>query len=64
MWATFGNHDGYSSDSQWQTGPYFAAFSPPVLGESGGVPSGHPSYYSFTHGNVHFVVLNSYDVSR
>ena len=28
------------------------------------MPSGTKAYYSFTHSTVHFIVLNSYDVSR
>ena len=36
----------------------------PQHGEAGGIPSNTKAYYSFTHGNIHFIVLNSYDVNR
>ena len=60
----FGNHDGLSAQSATQTGPYYTVFSPPSAGQLGGVPSGTKAYYSFDHGNIHFVILNSYDVPR
>jgi hypothetical protein len=64
LWPTLGNHDGHSASSASQTGPYYQVFSMPRSGESGGVASGTEAYYSFDYGNVHFVCLNSYDVSR
>ncbi len=64
VWSTLGNHDGYSASSAAQTGPYYDIFSLPGAGEGGGVPSGTEAYYSFDWGNIHFVSLNSYDVSR
>lgn len=64
VWSTLGNHDGYSASSAAQTGPYYDIFSLPGAGEGGGVPSGTEAYYSFDWGNIHFVCLNSYDVSR
>lgn len=39
--------------------PYLDIFSLPSKGESGGVPSGTEQYYSFDHGNVHVVSLDS-----
>ena len=36
----------------------------PQKGEAGGVPSNTKAYYSFTYGNIHFIVLNSFDVDR
>ncbi len=51
-WPTQGNHD-YSAHA------YYPVFSLPTSGESGGLPSGTEHYYSFDHGNVHFIVLNS-----
>ena len=59
-----GNHEGYTSDSASQSGPYYDAYVLPTKGEAGGVPSGTEAYYSFDHGNVHFVVLDSYESSR
>jgi hypothetical protein len=59
LWPTIGNHDAMSLDMVAGTGPYFDAFSLPAAGEAGGVPSGTEAYYSFDHGAVHFVVLDS-----
>jgi hypothetical protein len=64
LWPTFGNHEGYTASSELQTGPYYEVFSLPRDGEAGGVASGTEAYYSFDYGNIHFVCLNSYDVSR
>ncbi|MCA9489439.1 MAG: PKD domain-containing protein [Myxococcales bacterium] len=64
LWAALGNHDGYSAFSDTQTGPYFDLFSWPAAGESGGVPSGTEAYWSFDHGNVHVVDLDSYHSDR
>ncbi len=63
-WPTMGNHEGLSSDSGTQTGPYYEAYVLPTRGEAGGLPSGTEAYYSFDHGNVHFVVLDSHDSPR
>jgi acid phosphatase type 7 len=64
LWPTLGNHDGHSADSSAQTGPYYNVFTLPKNAEAGGVASGTEAYYSFNYGNIHFVCLNSYDVSR
>ncbi len=61
-----GNHDyhdvdftaAYAQDNH--TTPYYQVFSMPVDGESGGVPSGTKSFYSFDIGNIHFLSLDSY----
>ncbi|MEZ4781447.1 MAG: metallophosphoesterase [Flavobacteriaceae bacterium] len=63
-WSTLGNHDGYSADSNSQTGPYYDIFTFPTLGESGGMASGTEAYYSFDYGNIHFIVLDSYETDR
>lgn len=63
-WSTFGNHDGYSADSGSQTGPYYNIFTLPTNGESGGMESGTEAYYSFDYGNIHFIVLDSYESNR
>lgn len=63
-WPTLGNHEGISSRSSTQTGPYYEAYSLPADASAGGVPSGTEAYYSFDYANAHFVVLNSQDVSR
>ena len=58
LWPTMGNHDGYTP------AVYYDIFSLPKNGEAGGIPSGTESYYSFDHGNVHFVCLNSEEYSH
>ena len=63
-WSCLGNHDGISADSDSQTGPYYDIFSFPTAGESGGIASGTEAYYSFDYGNVHFIILDSYETDR
>ncbi|MCH7534787.1 MAG: metallophosphoesterase, partial [Bacteroidetes bacterium] len=62
-WSCIGNHDAYSANSNLQTGPYYDIFTFPTAGEAGGVPSGTEAYYSFDHGNIHFIVLESNSMS-
>jgi hypothetical protein len=64
LWPTLGNHDGGSADSGTQTGPYYDIFTLPKGGEAGGLASGTEAYYSFDYGNIHFIVLDSFDSSR
>jgi len=64
LWPTLGNHDGYSADSGTQTGPYYDIFTLPRNAEAGGLASFTEAYYSFDYGNIHFVVLDSYDSDR
>ncbi|HQQ62920.1 MAG TPA: metallophosphoesterase [Pseudomonadales bacterium] len=64
VWPTLGNHDGYSVNTPAQTGPYYDIFSLPKNAEAGGVASGTEAYYSYNYGNIHFVVLDSFDVDR
>ncbi|WP_133717483.1 DNRLRE domain-containing protein [Methylocaldum gracile] len=63
-WPTLGNHDGHTADSATESGPYYDIFSLPRNGEAGGVASGTEAYYSFDYGNIHFIVLDSYESSR
>ncbi|WP_411846007.1 metallophosphoesterase family protein [Roseibacillus persicicus] len=63
-WAALGNHEGKSSNGRKGVGPFFDAYVNPTQGESGGIPSGNESYYSFDYGTAHFICLNSYDVDR
>ncbi len=63
-WSTLGNHDGHSANSSTQTGVYYDIFTFPKSAEAGGTASGTESYYSFDYGNIHVIVLNSYDESR
>jgi len=44
--------------------PYLDIFSFPTAGEVGGVPSGTEQYYSFNHGPVHVVSLDSQLTAR
>ncbi len=64
LWPTLGNHDGSSANSGTQSGPYYNIFSLPKSGEAGGMPSGTEAYYSFDYGNIHFVVMDSFDSDR
>lgn len=64
LWPALGNHDGLSADSATQSGPYFDIFTLPRRGEAGGAPSGTEAYYSFDHGDIHFISLDSYETSR
>jgi len=63
-WSTMGNHDGRSASAANQTGPYYDIFTFPTNGESGGLASGTEAYYSFDYGNIHFIVLDSYESDR
>lgn len=58
LWPAIGNHDAgcYSDSSKF---PYLDIFHLPTQGEAGGVASGTEKYYSFDHGNIHFVCLDS-----
>jgi MYXO-CTERM domain-containing protein len=64
VWPAMGNHEGASSDSQTQIGPYYTAYVVPKAAEAGGLASGTEAYYSFDYGNVHFIVLDSHDTPR
>lgn len=60
-----GNHDygntGFASGITLTTdAPYFSIFTTPQNGESGGIPSLSPKYYSYNYSNIHFVSLDSY----
>lgn len=63
-WAAMGNHEGHSSDGKRGIGPFFDAYVCPTKGEAGGLASGTESYYSFDHGDIHFIALNSHDLDR
>jgi len=65
MWPAPGNHDyGSGADATTNTGPYYELFALPRNGQAGGVPSNTEAYYSFDLGNIHFIALDSYGVSR
>ncbi len=64
VWPAMGNHEGHSSDSDTQDGPYYDGYVLPTAAESGGVASGTEAYYSFDYANAHFVILDSHDSPR
>ncbi len=64
VWPTLGNHDGRTASSSMHAGPYYDIFTLPTLGEVGGLASGTEAYYSFDHGNVHVICLDSQDSDR
>jgi len=64
VWPTLGNHEGTSSNSSTQTGPYYDAYVLPSDGRAGGLTSGTEAYYAFDWGPVHFVVLDSHESPR
>jgi hypothetical protein len=55
MWSCIGNHESYTSGGA----PYVDIHSFPTAAECGGVASGSERYYSYDHGNIHFVCLDS-----
>ncbi len=64
LWPTLGNHDGHTAFSATQSGPYYDIFTLPHNAQAGGVASGTEAYYSFDHGSVHFVCLDSEGTDR
>ncbi len=64
LWPTLGNHDAHSASSATQSGPYYDIFTLPRNAEAGGVASGTEAYYSFDHGPIHFVCLDSEGTDR
>jgi len=63
-WATMGNHEGGTSKGSTGIGPYYDAYVCPKFGEAGGLASGLEAYYSWDFGRVHFICLDSHDLSR
>jgi len=64
VWPTLGNHDAGSANSATQSGIYYDIFTLPTQGQAGGVMSGTEAYYSFNHGNVHLICLDSASSDR
>jgi hypothetical protein len=59
-WPTMGNHEtGFGSEALTDNYDYYRIFTLPTNGQAGGVASGTEHYYSFDHGNIHFVCLDS-----
>lgn len=64
VWPAPGNHD-YNNNIPFSPSPaYYNIFTLPTAAEAGGVASGTEKYYSYNYGNVHFIVLDSYDEGR
>ena len=63
-WPAMGNHEGHTSKGVTGIGPYYDAYVLPKRGEAGGLASGTEAYYSFDHGNIHFICLDSHDLDR
>jgi hypothetical protein len=65
LWPAPGNHDyGSTANATNNTGPYYDLFALPTSAQAGGIPSNTEAYYSFDLGNIHFISLDSYGVSR
>lgn len=59
VWPTLGNHDAAHTRETDARYPYFQMMTLPQRGEAGGLPSGSEYYYSFDHGPIHFICLDS-----
>ncbi len=55
LWSCLGNHETVTGNGA----PYLDLHTFPTAGECGGVPSGTERYYSFDHGNIHFISVDS-----
>ena len=64
FWSCLGNHETAQSTARWDNYPFFDIYTLPTAGECGGVASGTEHYYSFDHGNIHFISLDSMTASR
>lgn len=58
-WPALGNHDTTNATTFSTNYPYFEIFTFPTEGEAGGLPSGSPHWFSFDHGHIHFICLDS-----
>ncbi len=64
VWPAPGNHD-YNNHIPFSPAPaYYDIFTLPASGECGGLASGTEKYYSYNYGNIHFVVMDSFDEDR
>ena len=63
LWPALGNHDVIAQGRLKGTYPFHDFFTLPQRGQCGGAPSGQENYYSFDHGNVHFVCLDSTELT-
>jgi UDP-2,3-diacylglucosamine pyrophosphatase LpxH len=65
LFTTPGNHDYHDDDTKHayfnqDKLEYYQDFSMPINGESGGLPSHNPAYYSIDIGNAHLLFLDSF----
>ncbi|HEX7879294.1 MAG TPA: metallophosphoesterase, partial [Candidatus Eisenbacteria bacterium] len=61
LWPTRGNHDAiYAGGSN----DYYDIFTMPTAGQAGGNSSGTEAWYSFDHGDVHLICLDSEGSAR
>jgi hypothetical protein len=61
LWPTRGNHDAVYAGG---VNDYYDFFTLPTSGEAGGLPSASEAYYSFDHGDIHFICLDSEGTDR
>ena len=64
VWPTPGNHSARPYVFEDTTLVFERLFSLPTQGEAGGIASKTESYYSFDHGNAHFICLDSQETDR
>lgn len=64
FWSCLGNHETGQSTSSTANFPYFDIYTMPTAGQSGGVASGTERYFSFNHGDIHFISLDSMTSNR
>ncbi|MEM6792939.1 MAG: fibronectin type III domain-containing protein [Acidobacteriota bacterium] len=58
LWPAIGNSEMRTGKGP-DTTPFFRLFNLPSQGQAGGTPSLSEAYYSFDHGDVHFVCLDT-----
>jgi hypothetical protein len=64
FWSCLGNHETNQATAFVNTYPYFDIYTLPTAGECGGVASGTEHYFSFDHGNIHLISLDSMTADR
>jgi hypothetical protein len=64
LYPSPGNHDygNNAGNKSSRSMPYYNIFTTPRLGESGGVASNKPNFYSFNVGDIHFLSLDSWGI--
>ena len=64
LWSCLGNHETYAGTDASGQFAYERIFAFPAAGECGGVATGTERYYSWNHGRIHFISLDSMTASR